>query len=125
MSSPSGLGYLTRPVGRTSPISICVVPHAYPDTSGTGVPDILQRALGGDPTQPKTVHFVGLDGNAVSLVTSQGTFTGVVATDSAALPPGVTQPSGPFSFTIVGVRIGAAVQVSVTVGGTTAPSTNA
>lgn len=125
VSSPSGLGDLTRPVGRTSPISICVVPHAYPDTSGTGVPDILQRALGGDPTQPKTVHFVGLDGNAVSLVTSQGTFTGVVATDSAALPPGVTQPSGPFSFTIVGVRIGAAVQVSVTVGGTTAPSTNA
>jgi CSLREA domain-containing protein len=125
VSALSGTGDLSKPVGRTSPISYCVLPHEYPDTSGTGVPDIIQKALGGDPTKPSTVRFLGTDGNSVSLVTSQGKFTGVTASDSPALPAGVSQPSGPFAFTIKGVHVGGAVQVSVAVGGTAVPTTNA
>ncbi|MEO9138249.1 MAG: right-handed parallel beta-helix repeat-containing protein [Jatrophihabitans sp.] len=107
-------GDIYRPFGRTSAISTCVKPHAYPDTSGTGIPDVIQTALGGDPAKPNTVAFLGADSYPYSLTTSQGQFTDVVDDPAVpALPAGVMLPGGPYSFSVSGVKKGSAVTVHV------------
>lgn len=102
-------------IGSTSRYSNCAVPAAYPDTSLTGIPDIIQRALPtGNPSDPQSVTFPGDDGGPIRLRTSAGRFANV---QPAAPPPGadgVTFPTGLFAFQVTGVDAGASVSVSVT-----------
>jgi len=66
-------GTADKPVGRTSEFSTCVAPHAYPDTSGTGVPDVIQTALGGDPASPHKVVLPSDDGHTATLAGARRT----------------------------------------------------
>jgi len=87
----------------TSVFSDCVSPRQYPDTSGTGIPDIIQRGLGGDPTVPATVRFPA-DIGFITLETTHGRFANVAP--GATAPSGTDLPLGAFAFQVTGLTPG-------------------
>ncbi|MCY7419345.1 MAG: right-handed parallel beta-helix repeat-containing protein, partial [Chloroflexi bacterium] len=87
----------------TSVFSNCALPRQYPDTSATGIPDIIQRGLGGDPTLPATVRFPG-DIGFITLETTRGRFAKVAP--GATAPSGTDLPLGAFTFQVTGVTPG-------------------
>jgi hypothetical protein len=90
-----------------------VVPHEYPDTSGTGIPDIVQRALGGDPTDPTQAVFPG-DGDArIELHAADGQLHDVRPVTPPAGAGGLAFPAGFYSFSVTGLAPGAPTIVSV------------
>ncbi len=98
--------------GRTSNYSTCATPTTYPDTSGTGIPDIIQTALGGDPSNPKKVVFPSDEMNPVTLFTSEGRFVEVRPVTRPG-PPGLSFPVGIFSFKVTDLPPGGRTLVGV------------
>ena len=131
MTNPTGLRYagytvtftvsdggtVDRPLGHTSNFSVCAAPHTYDDTSGTGIPDIIQNALGGNPANPKTAVFPSDAGGVVRLGASSGRLTDVGPSDAPAPPEGVGLVASQFSFQLTGLTPGAHAAVAVETSG--------
>jgi hypothetical protein len=100
-------------IANTSEYSNCAAPATYPDTSGTGIPDLVQLALLGDPGEPRTVVFPGDGGSSVRLLTHAGRFTNVRPVTAPTGADGVQFPAGLFSFDVTGLDPGASVAVDV------------
>jgi hypothetical protein len=102
--------------GRTSIYSNCAVAHAYADTSGTGIPDVVQLALGGDPSDPTRAVFPG-DGDArVSLLASAGQLHNVRPVTAPAGAGDLQFPAGLYSFEVTGLEPGGQTAVLVDLG---------
>ncbi len=106
-------------VGRTTEYSVCATPKAYPDHSGTGIPDIVQIALEGTPGDPTTARFPADAGGIVVLKADSGKLTNVGPSNAPAPPGGYTFPAAQFSFSLTGLTRGAAASVAVTLSAVT------
>jgi hypothetical protein len=87
--------------GSTSRSSNCAMPQEHPDSSGTGIPDVIQLTLSGDPSDPATARFPSDTMTPVLLKALDGRPREVrPVTAPTATLDGSTFPTGLFSFNV-------------------------